>query len=226
MRMAGVGGLALAILLSATGCTTIYGRPIGEVVDDKATSAKVRLKLVSRLPAATLTRVHVDTYEGTVYLSGAADSEEMKGRIERVAATVDDVGQVVNNLSVRQPAAAAGASADSSGAAGSDYAAASPGRDETLNGVTEQFPGIHRYAPDGGPGGPYAGYDRNGRLVATVYLVPMRGLAQKGPDDFRSGDRHIDHVTIYPVDVQPDVPEARYAIVLWHVSAAEAAALR
>jgi hypothetical protein len=225
MRMAGVGGLALAILISATGCTTMYGRPIGEVVDDKATSAKVKLKLIS-LHATTLTRVHVDTYEGTVYLSGVAESEEMKGRIEHVAATVDDVHQVVNNLSVRRPAAAEGASADSSSAAGSDYAAASPGRDETLNGVTEQFPGIRRYAPAGGPGGPYAGYDRNGRLVATVYLVAMRGLAQNGPDNFRSGDRHIDHVTIYPVDVQPDVPEARYAIVLWHVSAAEAAALR
>ena len=224
MRMAGVGGLALAILLSATGCTTMYGRPIGEVVDDKATSAKVRLKLVSaHMP--TLTRVHVDTYEGIVYLSGVAESEEMKGRIEHVAASVDDVKQVVNNLSVRHTGAE-GASADSTGVGASDYASASPGRVETLHGVTEQFPGIRRYEPAGGIGGPYTGYDREGRLVATVYLVPMRGLAQKGPDDFRSDERRIDHVTIYPVDVQPDVPEARYAIVLWHVSPAEAAALR
>jgi hypothetical protein len=204
----------------------MYGRPIGEVVDDKATSAKVRLKLVT-LHAATLARVHVDTYEGTVYLSGVAESEEMKGRIEQLTATVDDVRQVVSNLSVRRPGAA-GASGDSSGdsVAAAGFAAASPGRPETLSGVTEQFPGIHRYEPDGGPGGPYAGYDGQGRLVATVYLVPMRGLAQKGPDDFGSGGRRIDHVTIYPVDVQPDVPEARYAIVLWHVSPAEAAALR
>ena len=221
MRMAGVGGLALAILIVATACTTMYGRPIGDVVDDKATSAKVRLKLVT-LHAATLARVHVDTYEGTVYLSGVADSEEMKGNVERVAASVDEVQQVVNNLSVR-----AAARADSSSSTGgSDYVAAMPGVPETLSGVTEQFPGIRRYEPDGRPGGPYAGYDRNGRLVATVYLVPMRGLAQKGPDDFRSGGRHIDHVSIYPVDAQPDVPEARYAIVLWHVSSAEAAALR
>jgi hypothetical protein len=62
--------------------------------------------------------------------------------------------------------------------------------------------------------------------VVTLYLVPMRGLAQKGADDFASGGRRIDHVSIYPIDVQPDVPEARYAIVLWHVSAAEAATLR
>jgi hypothetical protein len=225
--------LALAVLIFASGCATMTGRPFGQYVDDKTISAKVKLKLASRLHPATLTRVHVDTYEGTVYLSGVADSDEMKMRVERIAAHVDDVQQVVNNLSIKQPDAAQGASADAPGAAASSSdGAASPGvagsggRLETLSGVTEQLRGILRYQADGGLAGPYTGYDSNGRLVVTLYLVPMRGLAQKGADDFASGGRRIDHVSIYPIDVQPDVPEARYAIVLWHVSAAEAATLR
>ena len=234
MRMAGVGGLALAVLIFVSGCATLSGRPFGQYVDDKTISAKVKLKLASRLHPGTLTRVHVDTYEGVVYLSGVADSEEMKARVERIVGHVDDVQQVVSNLSIKQPGAAQGASADAQGATGaSDYVAASPaviGTSallETLSGVNEQLRGILRYQADGGVGGPYTGYDSNGRLVATVYLVPMRGLAQKGADDFGSGGRRIDHVSIYPIDVQPpDVPEARYAIVLWHVSPAEAAALR
>jgi hypothetical protein len=226
--------LALAILIFATGCATLSGRPFGQYVDDKTISAKVKLRLASRLHPTTLTRVHVDTYEGTVYLSGVADSEEMKMRVERIAAHVDDVQQVVNNLSTKQPAAPLGASADTSDAsAGStQLAAASPGvlgtsgLLETLSGVTDQLRGILRYQADGGLAGPYTGYDENGRLVVTLYLVPMRGLAQKGAEDFGSGGRRIDHVSIFPIDVQPDVPEARYAIVLWHVSPAEAAALR
>src|ERR687887_2774966 len=103
------------------------GRPFGQYVDDKTISAKVKLRLASRLHPTTLTRVHVDTYEGTVYLSGVADSDEMKMRVERIAAHVDDVQQVVNNLSIKQPDAAQGASADAPGAAASSsYGAASP----------------------------------------------------------------------------------------------------
>ena len=221
MRMAGVGGLALAILVFAGGCASLTGRPLSRYVDDKAISAKVRVKLASRLNVATLMRVDVDTYEGTVYLSGVAETNEMKARVERLAATVDDVQQVVNNLSVKRGGSAVGASGDPA-----DAVAASPGWVDSLHGVTEQFRGIQRYQADGGPAGPYSGYDVNGRLVATLYLVPMRELAQKGTEDFRSGTRHIDHVSIYAVGVQPDVPEARYAILLWHVSPAEAAALR
>jgi hypothetical protein len=42
----------------------------------------------------------------------------------------------------------------------------------------------------------------------------------------RATGRPIDHVSIFPVATAPDRPEAQYYVVLWHVSATEAAALR
>ena len=197
--------VTLASLLLASGCS-LAGRTFGRYVDDKALTAAVKLRLAAQQPA-TMARINVDTYEGVVYLSGTALNEEQKSYAEIAARRVDGVLQVVNDLSVRGAAAPA----------------ASPAFIEHV--LLQRVPGIARLDA-AQPGSPCAAYDRSGRVVATVYTVSMRELAQEGFAGMRAAGRPIDHVSIFPIPTAPDRPEAQYHVVLWHVSATEAAALR
>jgi hypothetical protein len=221
------------LLLSTGGCRTLTGRSAGEWVDDRAITAKVKARLVAFKPAL-LTRVNVDTYDATVYLSGTVDSDEIKERAHAVASGVAQVRQVVSHLRVmparrtvksdrNDDATAAASPVTDAGATaraiGGPLSAAS---------VSATWPGIARVEPRAG--GPqyqtFAAYDRAGRVVATLYAVAMRDLARVGLDDLRADGRSIDHVTIVPIAAHGDVPEAFYHVVLWHVTRAEAAALQ
>ncbi len=64
---------------------------ITETVKDRLTMDRV----------ANLSRVRVDTTEGTVYLNGVVPSTEHKIRAEQIARDVRGVNQVVNNLQVQ-----------------------------------------------------------------------------------------------------------------------------
>jgi hypothetical protein len=201
-------GLAVMLvsLLLASGCS-LAGRTFGRYVDDKALTAAVKLKLVAQQPA-TMTRMKVDTYEGVVYLSGTAQSEEQKSYAEIAARRVEGVLQVVNDLSVRGGAAPA----------------ASPVLMEHV--LLQRVPGIARLDTTQPGSQSAAAYDRSGRVVATVYTISMRELAQEGFAGMRATGRPIDHVSIFPVAIAADRPEAQYHVVLWHVTTTEAAALR
>ena len=54
---------ALALLLSATGCTSMTGQSTGEYVDDSTITSSVKAKLVGE-KAANLTRIDVDRLTG------------------------------------------------------------------------------------------------------------------------------------------------------------------
>ena len=197
--------LTLLCLVLASGCS-LAGRTFGRYVDDKALTGAVKLKLAAQNPA-TVARIGVDTYEGVVYLSGTAQSEEEKSYAEVAARRVDGVLQVVNDLQVR------GTGAPAASPAMADHA------------LLRRMPGIAR-VDAAAPDAPGVAYDGAGRLVATVYMVSMRELAQEGLHGMRATGRPIDHVSIFPVATAPDRPEAQYYVVLWHVSTTEAAALR
>jgi hyperosmotically inducible periplasmic protein len=200
----GVVLLSLLCLLAFSGCS-LAGRTFGRYVDDQAVTGAVKLRLAAQQPA-TVARINVDTYEGIVYLSGTAESEEQKSYAEIAARRVEGVQQVVNDLQVR---------------------GTGPSASPAMNGhgLIERLPGIARL--DAAlPGAPGAAYDRSGRLVATVYTVSMRELAQDGFQNMRTTGRPIDHVSIFPIATAADRPEPEYHLVLWHVSATEAAALR
>jgi hyperosmotically inducible protein len=209
------------IVLAAGGCVSLTGRTAARWVDDQAITAKVKTRLAG-IRTGTLVDVNVDTYEGVVYLSGAVDSPETKQRIEDVAQAVKNVEQVVVNVTVRRPAspAPAAASPGSEGIAGRLEMGAHP--------MTHRLPGIQRIEADPPvrPRGPWAAYDAENRLVATIYTVGMPELAQKGLDELRPLGGAVDHVSIYPLTARADMPESQYHIVLWHVSSAEAALLQ
>jgi hyperosmotically inducible protein len=99
--------LAASVLaLALTGCQTTTGRTAGTVVDDGTTTAAVKSKLVADRPA-NLTTVGVDTVNGTIYLTGVVDTPEQRVRAEQLAWQTGGVRQVVNNIQVRRPPAAA-----------------------------------------------------------------------------------------------------------------------
>jgi hyperosmotically inducible periplasmic protein len=90
----------LAIVSFVVGCQSVTGKSVGTSVDDATITASVKAKLVGDR-ASNLTRVDVDTNNGTVYLNGTVDSAEQKSRAEQLARQAAGVKSVVNNLQVQ-----------------------------------------------------------------------------------------------------------------------------
>ena len=91
----------LTIVAVLSGCRSITGKSTGTTIDDATITAAVKSKLVAD-KASNLTRVDVDTNNGTVYLNGTVDSPEQKTRAEQLAREAKGVKSVVNNLQVRK----------------------------------------------------------------------------------------------------------------------------
>jgi hypothetical protein len=72
------------------------------------------------------------------------------------------------------------------------------------------------------PAGPFLAYDREGRLVSTVYMIPTEDIsAQKKFDDLAAPGGKVDHVDMYFNAGHPGVEKPHYHVVLWHVSKAD-----
>jgi hyperosmotically inducible protein len=101
MRVFKTFAVLLVILSFAVGCQSMTGKSAGQNVDDASVTAAVKTKLVGD-KAANLTRVDVDTNNGTVYLNGIVDTPEQKARAEQLAWQANGVKSVVNNLQVQK----------------------------------------------------------------------------------------------------------------------------
>jgi hypothetical protein len=76
------------------------------------------------------------------------------------------------------------------------------------------------------PQGPFLAYDRAGRLVSTIYMIPLKSFETHMPTEGLAGaGGAVDHVDITYENGHPGVEQPHYRIVLWHVSKAEAARL-
>jgi hypothetical protein len=72
------------------------------------------------------------------------------------------------------------------------------------------------------PAGPFLAYDHAGKLVSTIYMIPLKDLdAQKSFGDLAAPGGKVDHVTLSYNAGHPGVPEPHYHLVLWHVSRAQ-----
>jgi hyperosmotically inducible periplasmic protein len=89
----------LVILTIFAGCQTMTGRSAGRYVDDETLTAKVKAKLVAD-KATNMTRVGVNTVNGTVHLQGVVDTPAQKARAQELAQEVPNIRQVVNELQV------------------------------------------------------------------------------------------------------------------------------
>jgi len=94
----------LAMMLtvfSVAGCQAMTGRTTGQNVDDSVLTSSVKTKLAGD-KLSSLTRVDVDTTNGTVYLNGVVESSDQKARAQELASQVSGVNKVVNNLQVQK----------------------------------------------------------------------------------------------------------------------------
>lgn len=94
---------ALAVVLggpmvACSGSET--SRSTGEYIDDTAVSNRVRAALIGD-PDLNVFQIDVTTYQGVVQLSGFVDSTDAKARASRVAAGVEGVREVRNDLIVK-----------------------------------------------------------------------------------------------------------------------------
>ena len=72
------------------------------------------------------------------------------------------------------------------------------------------------------PEGPFLAYDHKGKLVSTIYMIPLKELdGQKAWSDLAAPGGTVDHVTISYNAGHPGVAEPHYHIVLWHIPKAE-----
>ena len=100
--------LLLAALLAsgaafAGGCAATATREsTGEYIDNTAITAKVKAALASD-EVVKAREVSVETFRGTVQLSGFVNTETERERAAQIASSVVGVREVKNNLIVKQP---------------------------------------------------------------------------------------------------------------------------
>ena len=69
------------------------------------------------------------------------------------------------------------------------------------------------------PAGPFLAYDHKGKLVSTIYMIPLEDLqAKKNFDSLAAPGGKVDHVDIYYNAGHPGVEKPHAHVVLWHVS--------
>ena len=73
------------------------------------------------------------------------------------------------------------------------------------------------------PVGPFAAYDKTGKLVSTIYMVPMEDLtAQKKFSNLAVAGGPAMSVDMYYNAGHPGVEKPHYHVVVWHVDPATA----
>lgn len=74
------------------------------------------------------------------------------------------------------------------------------------------------------PAGPFLAYDHDGKLVSTIFMLPIKDLSpDKRFDDLAAPGGVVDHVSVYYNAGHPGVEEPHAHVVLWHVSKADEA---
>lgn len=103
-RSTTAAALLAAVLASAamTGCSsTPTQQSAGEAVDDGVVTAKVKAALVAD-PMTKAHQITVETFKGTVQLSGFVESDEARTRALQLARDVDGVKKVKDAMEVRR----------------------------------------------------------------------------------------------------------------------------
>ena len=95
--------VALAAALGVAGCASDREnrQTTGQYLDDAALTAKVKTAIATDAGARTAAQVNVETYKGTVQLSGFVDNQEAAQRAVDAAKKVGGVKAVKNDLRIR-----------------------------------------------------------------------------------------------------------------------------
>jgi len=97
----------LAALATGACASTRTQQAPGEAIDDTVVTTRVKSALIGD-PVTKARQIEVETFRGTVQLSGFVDSAEEKSRAAEVARGVTGVMKVENNLAVEKAQRSAG----------------------------------------------------------------------------------------------------------------------
>jgi hypothetical protein len=76
------------------------------------------------------------------------------------------------------------------------------------------------------PEGPFLAYDHQGKLVSSVYMIPLSDLnAHKAFSDLKIAQERVDHVDVVYSAGHPGVAEPHYHVIVWYISPQRVAAL-
>ncbi|MBA4138279.1 MAG: transporter [Opitutus sp.] len=93
--------IALGLAVFTSGCAgTATRASTGEMIDDSVITAKVKTELIKD-EFVKARDVNVDTFRGTVQLSGFVEREDQKARAAEIASQINGVQNVVNNITVK-----------------------------------------------------------------------------------------------------------------------------
>ena len=96
-----------ALVLAAIMASTVVAcsssptqQSTGQAIDDGVVTAKVKAKLIED-PVTKAHQINVETFKGAVQLSGFVDTSEQKTRAEQIAAGINGVSTVKNNITIK-----------------------------------------------------------------------------------------------------------------------------
>jgi hypothetical protein len=77
------------------------------------------------------------------------------------------------------------------------------------------------------PAGPFLAYDKKGKLVSSIYMIPLQDMNDhKTFENLATGPKKVDHVTFMYNAGHPGVEVPHYHVTLWYISAKDAANLK
>ena len=69
------------------------------------------------------------------------------------------------------------------------------------------------------PAGPFLAYDHDGKLVSTIYMIPLSMMkSDMKLDNLGAPGGNVDHVDVVYNAGHPGVEEPHIHVVLWHVT--------
>jgi osmotically-inducible protein OsmY len=101
-RLLAAAGAAAVLGLGACASDSPTERSAGEFTNDAAMTAKVKTAIATDAGAKTAAAVNVETYRGTVQLTGFVDSEEQATRAVAAAKKVQGVRSVRNDIRIKR----------------------------------------------------------------------------------------------------------------------------
>jgi hyperosmotically inducible protein len=93
--------LVLALAACASGNPPETRRTAGEFSSDAALTARVKSAIATDVGARTAAAINIETYRGTVQLTGFAGSQEQVERAEAAAKKVEGVRSVRNDVRIK-----------------------------------------------------------------------------------------------------------------------------
>jgi osmotically-inducible protein OsmY len=100
-----IPALLIAAMMGSTLIAACSSTPsqqsTGEAIDDGVVTARVKAKLIED-PVTKAHQINVETFKGTVQLSGFVESDQARTRALQLARGVDGVKQVKDALQIRK----------------------------------------------------------------------------------------------------------------------------